>query len=323
VIDFVTFGIILDDIVFPDGTTRMGVLGGGGPQTAWGMAAALGSGAAVGLVAGVGDDLDESLLAPLMAASIDLGGLRRTDLPTPRAWQVTETDGRRVQVWRVPPESLGVQLARCWDVLPEPYRAARHFHWGIHPDDPAAPAFAAELTSQGKRVSLEPFRPPQQPLDDEMLRALLTACAVFSPNWEEATRLTGLTDYGAMLGRFRALGGGVLALRRGPHGADVWNLSEGYGVHIPAVQTTVIDAVGAGNAFCGALLARLDDDLAEAACHAVVVASYLVEQVGLPAALPDPADYARRLAEARAGSRPLKIETVTPEERQNGSLQTL
>ena len=38
----VAFGIIIDDIVFPDGATHMGVLGGGGPQTAWGMAAARG-----------------------------------------------------------------------------------------------------------------------------------------------------------------------------------------------------------------------------------------------------------------------------------------
>lgn len=304
-IDFVTFGIILDDIVFPDGTTYMGALGGGGPQTAWGMAAALGSGVAVGLVAGVGRDLDEHLLAPLIAAGIDLTGLRVTGLPTPRAWQVTEADGRRTQVWRVPPETIGAQLARRWDVLPGSYRAARHFHWGIHPDDPAVPTFAAELTGAGKRVSLEPFRPPQQPLDDEALRALLTACTVFSPNWDEATRLTGQHGYSALLARFQALGGHILALRRGVDGADVWDLRAGRGVRVPAVQTTVVDAVGAGNAFCGALLARLDDGLAEAACHAVVAASYLVEQVGLPAALPDPRDYARRLDEARAGLRPL------------------
>ncbi|MGQ9851689.1 MAG: carbohydrate kinase family protein [Aggregatilineaceae bacterium] len=304
-IDFVTFGIILDDIVFPDGTTRMGVLGGGGPQTAWGMAAALRSGERVGLVAGVGRDLDERLLAPLIAAGIDLTGVRVTELPTPRAWQVTEADGRRTQVWRVPLESLGRQLARRWDVLPEAYRAAQHFHWGIHPDDPAAPAFAAELTARGRRVSLEPFRPPQRPLDDEALRALLTACAVFSPNWDEATNLTGLIDYRAMLERFRTLGGQILALRRGVDGADVWDLRAGRGVRVPAVQTQVVDAVGAGNAFCGALLAHLDEGLGEAACHAVVVASYLVEQVGLPAALPDPRDYARRLDEARAGLRPL------------------
>jgi len=306
VIDFVTFGIILDDIVCPDGTTHMGVLGGGGPQTAWGMAAALGSGAAVGLVAGVGRDLDERLLTPLLAAGIDLGGVRITDQPTPRAWQVTEADGRRTQVWRVPVESLGVQLARRWDVLPDSYRAARHFHWGIHPDDPAAPAFAAELTGKGRRVSLEPFRPPQYPLDDQALRALLTACTVFSPNWDEATRLTGLSDYGAVLRRFQQAGGRILALRRGVDGADVWDLPAGRGVRVPAVQTSVVDAVGAGNAFCGALLARLDGGLDEAACHAAVAASYLVEQVGLPAALPDPRDYARRLDEVRAGLQPLE-----------------
>ena len=36
-VDFFGFNIILDDIVFPDGQTRMGLLGGGGPQAAFGM----------------------------------------------------------------------------------------------------------------------------------------------------------------------------------------------------------------------------------------------------------------------------------------------
>jgi ribokinase len=93
----------------------------------------------------------------------------------------------------------------------------------------------------------------------------------------------------------------VLALRRGAAGADVWDLEQGRGVFVPAVQTEVVDVVGAGNAFCGALVARLADGLDEAACHASAAASYLIEQVGLPPSLPDPADYARRLDEARAG----------------------
>lgn len=300
-IDYVTFGLILDDIVLPDGTTHMGVLGGGGAQTAWGMAVALGSGATVGFVAGVGADLDAAILAPLRAAGIDLSGVRVSDLPTPRAWQVTESDGRRTQVWRVPPQTLGAQLARRWDVLPEAYRAARCFHWGIHPDEPGAAAFAAELTDKERTVSLEPFRAPQRPLSDDALRDLLAACAVFSPTREEATRITGETESDAMLARFRALGGRVLALRRGPDGADVWDLRAGRGVHVPAVRTAVADVVGAGNAFCGALLARLDEGIGEAACHASAAASYMVEQIGLPPSLPDPRDYARRLGEAQAG----------------------
>lgn len=307
-IEHIAFGIIIDDIVFPQGYTCMNVLGGGGPQTAWGMAAALGAGETVGLVAGVGTNLHTDALAPLRAAGINLDGVRITGLPTPRAWQTVEFNGRRAQVWRVPPETLGAQLARSWDVLPPSYRDARTFHWGIHPAEPGSYAFARELTALGRRVSLEPFRPPERPLSDDHLRDLLAACAVFSPNLREAQRLTGHEDERTVLDRFRALGCQTLALRRGPDGADVWNLEKGRGVHVPAVQTTVVDVVGAGNAFCGALIARLDDGIEQAACHASAAASYLIEQVGLPPALPDLADYARRLDEARAGLQKLSMD---------------
>lgn len=302
-IRFVTFGIIVDDIVFPSGETRMGVIGGGGVQTAWGIAAALGGGAEVGLVAGIG--ADEHILAPLRAAGIDLAGVRITDLPTPRAWQLLEPDGRRVQVWRVPGEVLGRQLARHAEVLPPTYRQARGFHWGIHPGEGTWLAFAQTLRDQGRRVSLEPFRPPESPMADPGIQAMLAACDVFSPNWAEAAGITGSADDDAVLDRFRTCGGRILALRRGAAGADVWDLPAGRGVHVPAVPAPLVDAVGAGNAFCGALLARLDDGLAEAACHASAAASYMVEQVGIPAGLPDPTDYARRLDLARAGLRPL------------------
>jgi sugar/nucleoside kinase (ribokinase family) len=267
------------------------------------MAAALGSGTRVGLVAGVGVEFsaDSDELAPMRAAGINLDGVRITDQPTPRAWQVMEFNGRRTQVWRVPGASLGVQLARRWDVLPEPYRAARAFHWGIHPGEDGSLAFARELIAQGRRVSLEPFKPPDQPLDDETVHAILAGCEVFSPNWLEVARMINSEDYRMVLDRFRALGCRILALRRGADGADVWNLVEGRGVHVPAVHADAVDVVGAGNAFCGALVARLDDGITEAACHASAAASYLIEQVGLPTGLPDPADYARRLDEARGG----------------------
>ena len=304
-IDFVAFGIIVDDIVFPQGHTRMGVLGGGGPQTAWGMAAALGSGERVGLVAGIGADLDDTILAPLRTAGINLDGVRVTDQPTPRAWQVMEFSGRRTQVWRMPLSAFGVQLAKRWDVLPESYRAARVFHWGIHPGEDGSLAFARELTTKARCVGLEPFKPPDHPLTDEVIREILAACEVFSPNWSEAARMVSSDEKNVVLDRFAALGCRMLALRRGADGADVWNLVEGHGVHVPAVQAEIVDVVGAGNAFCGALIARLDEGIAAAACHASAAASYMIEQVGIPAALPDPADYARRLAEARAGLREL------------------
>lgn len=309
-IELLAFGIIIDDIVFPEGYTRMGVLGGGGPQTAWGMAAACGSGETVGLAAGVGADLEDTSLAPLRRAGINLDGVRTTEHPTPRAWQVVEFDGQRTQVWRVPPETLGAQLGRRWDVLPEHYQSARAAHWGIHPSENNWIAFAQELRARGMRISIEPFRPPAEPLDDAALREMLAPCTVFSPNWHEAQRITGKTTYRAVLDRFREGGARILALRRGADGADVWNLESGEGVRVPAVQTEVVDVVGAGNAFCGALLARLDDGLAEAAIHASAAASYLVEQVGIPHALPAPDDYARRVDTVRAGLEALTLDGV-------------
>lgn len=303
---YVTFGVIVDDIVFPRGETCMGVLGGGGPQTAWGMAAALGTGEQVGLVAGVGADFDEAILAPLHAAGVNLEGVRQTAYPTPRAWQVLEFGGRRTQVWRVPTESLGPQLARNWDVLPPSYRDARAFHWGVHPDEARSLNFARQLREQGRRVSLEPFRPAARPLDDEALAAWLSACDVFSPNLLEAYSLAECADEATILERFRALGGQMLALRRGADGADVWDLQAREGVHVAAVPVDVVDEVGAGNAFCGALLVRLADGLEVAACHASVTAAYVVEHIGLPPKLPAPESYQARLRQAHTTLRALR-----------------
>lgn len=306
-IELVAFGIIVDDIVLPDGQTHMGILGGGGVQTAWGMAAALGSGERVGLAARIGAELEEAVLSPLRAAGINLDGLKITDLPTPRAWQVLEFNGRRTHVWRVPVQTLGKQLARGWDLLPVAYQQARAFHWGFHPGEEGALNFAFNLAAPGRQISLEPFKPPDRNLNNDEIRAILSACEVFSPNWQEACQIVDTSDETTLLVRYRDLGGQILALRRGPAGADVWNLPEGRGVHVPAVETTVVDVVGAGNTFCGAFMARLDEGIESAACHASAAASYMIEQFGIPSALPDPADYTRRLEEARAGLHELRL----------------
>jgi cytidine kinase len=316
-IDFVAFGIVIDDIVIDGGLTHDGILGGGGPQTAWGMAAALGSGERVGVASSIGADFDDSWLTPLRRAGINLDGVRAVWEKTPRAWQYMAQDGTRTHVWRNPPQGRST--------LPEVYQDARALHWGLHPENPDL-SFARELMAQDKWLSLETFKPPDEPLSDAALHELVSACRIFSPNWGEATRIAGTDDYQQMLARFKAAGCTILALRRGERGADVWDLHRGVGVRVPAVPTTVSDTVGAGNAFCGALLARIashpnrkvesldamiygEIELPIAASHAVAAASYLIEQVGIPSSLPPQEDYQRRFSYALARSEELTLES--------------
>lgn len=289
----VTFGIILDDIATWRGELHMGILGGGGPQTAWGMAAALGGGERVGLAAGIGHDLDDERLAPLRSAQINLDGLRITDQPTPRAWQLIEADGQRTQVWRVPHAALATQLTRRIDLLPPAYRQAHGYHWGIHPEEPDL-SLAHALKSNGSRISLEAFRAPNYPLSQDTLRTLMQSCAIFSANKAEALAMTGQALLSEAVHSFAEAGCRVLAIRRGAAGSDVWDFAHGVHVHVTALPIEVVDVTGAGNAYCGALLAALDQGVQEASCHAAAAAAYMVEQVGLPPHLPEQRAYAQR-----------------------------
>lgn len=280
-VDFVTFSLIIDDIVFPDGQTSMGVLGGGGPQTAFGMRLWADN---VGLSAGVGPDLPAEVQNWLNLFEIDTQGLRYSkEWPTPRAWQVLEDDGRRTQVWRVPGPVIGQQLGRRLEYLSENYRNARGFHLGVHPEEPDL-EFIQALRDLGAVVSVEPFRPAQQSLTDIELRALLSAGQIFSPNEQEAQSLVGPGEPLALIQRLVNLGVEVVALRQGATGALVHRADVGETWHIPAVESKVIDPTGAGNAFCGGFLAGWvqTGDIRTAGLYGAVSASFLVEQVGLP-----------------------------------------
>ncbi|MCA9888459.1 MAG: carbohydrate kinase family protein [Anaerolineae bacterium] len=297
----VGYGIIIDDIVFPDGRTEMGVLGGGGPQTCWGMACASGDGTQVGIITGIGRDIDESYLEPLKRAHINMDGIRITSFPTTRTWNVLEHDGSRRHVWRVDDATIDDQLRRGYDPA---YADATWFHWGIHPGDCEVDIQAAlDLKSRGKRVSLEPYQPPDTPLSDEALQRLISVCDIFSPNHFEAAGIAGSEDLNIIAERFQKAGARILAVRRGAKGASVFDFMRNEVAHVGVVPANVIDPVGAGNAFCGALIARVytGDSIGNAAAHASATASYLVEQIGMPRnGLPAASDYAKRLEIAQS-----------------------
>ncbi len=303
-VDLVAFGVILDDLVFPDGRTAMGVLGGGGPQTAFGMRLPALAGWAsdaytVGLVSGVGPDFPPFAWEWLESAGVDLTGLRRDDLPTARAWQIMDDGEQRTQLFRVPGPVVAAQLGRSLDHLPDSYRQARGFHLGVHPEEPDL-AVLAQLRELGaartepSTISVEPFKPADHPLVDSALRALCGACDIFSPNLAEARSLAGSGEPEELARRLCEGGARIVALRLGSEGSLIF---DGRSLHaIPAAAAPLIDPTGAGNAYCGAFLAAYlqTGDVRRAGLCASVAASFLVQQIGLPPVTETLAEEARR-----------------------------
>jgi 2-dehydro-3-deoxygluconokinase len=94
------------------------------------------------------------------------------------------------------------------------------------------------------------------------------------PGIEDVQILTGLTDPDAMLDFYLRLGPKVVVLKMGELGA--WLATPEHRVRIPKHDVQVVDATGAGDAFCGSFLARiLTGDTPEQAAHYAGVAAAL------------------------------------------------
>lgn len=279
-VDFVAFGIVIDDILHPDGSTSLGLLGGGGPQAAFGMRLWSNS---VGLYARAGPDLPPETLAWLDLAGIDRRGVQLNHLPTPRAWQVLAAGGERRQEWQSSPDVNASQLRRTIEDLPADYRAARGFHIGIHPNHFNLD-FAAHLHRLGSLVSLETFKRAEPALKRAQAEAIFRSVEIISPNLAEAASLVGEGSPQEILLRMGRLGARVISLRLGMDGSLLSADGGRHCLHMPALPVNPAHPVGAGNAFCGGFLVGwcLHQDIRTAGLYATVAASFLLEQDGLP-----------------------------------------
>lgn len=156
----------------------------------------------VALAAEVGQDLPSNAKAWLQERGADLGGLLPGPLPTPRAWQLFEQDGRRTQVWRVPAsEALYTQLLPPFERLPLNLQSARAYHVGMHPEryklqllqQLRCGSRAANIPINGDHswVSVETFTSASAQLRAEALERFMRVCDIFSPNLVEAESMVG------------------------------------------------------------------------------------------------------------------------------------
>ncbi len=114
----------------------------------------------------------------------------------------------------------------------------------------------------------------------------VSLCDVFLPSLEDMLVLTGLTEPNDIVHWSHDHGARTVVLKLGSEGALVSDGNERE--HIPARHVTVRDATGAGDCFCGNLLARMakGDDVFRAAYYANAAAALSVQGFGAVAPLP-------------------------------------
>jgi sugar/nucleoside kinase (ribokinase family) len=248
--------LTIDDVVLADGTTMMETLGGNSVHAA---AAAAACGARVALVARRGADFPADAFQRLERVGVDTTHVVDIDGPTVRNWVIYEPDGRRHWVYRTP-------IGRSLDVAPLPADVAPALGGARVVHVAAMPLANAEaVVGEVRRLAPQTVITLDTHEDwagESAARVLALAAAVdlFEPSLEELQALTGQDT---PTGGLRALAGAGVrqaVVKAGADGAYVL-AAEGI-VHLPALETSVVDTTGAGDSFCGGVAAGLAQGLA-------------------------------------------------------------
>lgn len=131
------------------------------------------------------------------------------------------------------------------------------------------------------RLKLWTLEQAQQGID-----AAVRLCDLFLPSLEDMTLLTGLTNPDQIVDWGHARGASTVVLKLGAEGALVSD--DQRRERVAGHTVTLVDATGAGDCFCGNLLARLTqgDDVFAATRYANAAASIAVQGFGAVAPLP-------------------------------------
>ena len=280
--------LFIDDIVKPDGTTHMGVLGGAVIHALMGAAI---WGERAGLCAVCGEGLPETA-RQVISEHLELTGLTTLPIPQVRAWQIFEHDGRRRELHRVEIVTPFVQGAQP-EHLPDAYINAKAYY--------LLQDFEGILRWRDHVSGLLLWEPNQLVMTLEnrhKFRETLQTSAIdiVSPNLLEAQIIYGDLTSQELITAMLKDGAKTVALRMCSEGSIVATEREQH--HIPAYITNLVDPTGAGNTYCGGLLTGLmrGKSLIEAGIMGTVSASFCVETIGVvnPSKV-DPATRDKRL----------------------------
>jgi sugar/nucleoside kinase (ribokinase family) len=275
--DLVVLGnLIVDDVVFADGSTRMFEPGGAAIYNA--LAARLFE-IDTGLVSIVGTDYPDWALAGAMARGVDLGGVHPLGRPGLRIWVLYEERLRQFVHRRESPQHTDVSPR--FDQVPEAWRSARAFFISPMPFAVQRALVEALSALPNAFVALDPLA-PLGPETWNDWRALVAKVDAFFVGEDEMQVEADAGDY---LKTLRRLAGGRLryvAFKRSARGGMLYDAAQDRLVHWEPRAASVVDPTGAGDAFAtGTLAGLLKGEPAEVALRRGLVAtSFVLEDWG-------------------------------------------
>jgi ribokinase len=293
--------LTLDDVVLPDGTTRMAAVGG---NTVYASLGARLWQPNIGIVTRRGEDFPPEHLATLHELGIATEGVADIAGPTVRNWVVYEEDGRRHWLYRTLP-NRSLEVAVQPQDLPGPWLASDMGPLVVHVAAmplPAAERVVARVLAEAPDavVTLDTHEDWVADHRNRLL-ALATRVHVFLPSREELSDLVGYDDPHRAVAEFASLSTPFVIVKLGREGCLVWDRDSGTVQRVGVSPGPVVDVTGAGDGFCGGFAAGLSLGLSpvEAARRGAVSAGFAVADFSsMQLAAVTPEDAEGRLKEA-------------------------
>jgi len=274
----------------------------------------------VGIVSRVGDNYPSAWLDMLSAAGLSVAGVHRVpgwhDMRTFYAYLDRETrddtEPRR-HFARIglplPKELVGyvhstpgqasrglTPLCPRFADLPASYLGAAAAHLAPMPLASHRDLSQA-LSHRGVRVTLDPGERYMVPQLRSDVFSLLQEIDVFLPSEQELISMLGAGNLWQAAEEFASAGPDTIVIKAGAKGSLVLDRKTKGRWLVPAYPVDVVNATGAGDAYCGGFLVGYDEtgDPALAACYGAVSASFVLQGFG--------ALYATRFSRGEAEAR--------------------
>jgi 2-dehydro-3-deoxygluconokinase len=291
----------------PDGSRHY--LEGHGGDTSNVAIAAARQGAHVGYITALGQDMPgDSFLVLWAREGVDASTVIRTDRWQTGVYFVThDAQGHHFLHYRA---NSAAAMYTAADLPEAAIAAARMFYvsgisQGLSNSATDAVFAAIDIARRnGVKVAYDTnYRPRLWPpvRAAAVMHAAMAQTDIALPGIEDVRILTSLTDPDAMLDFYLRLGPQVVVLKMGEAGAYLATPERR--VRIPKHDVQVVDATGAGDAFCGSFLARIlaGDAPEPAARYASVAAALKCTGYGAVAPIPRVADVFAVLGREDAG----------------------